>query len=66
MSPERVRIVTAPTRAGLVYRLKEGETLDEMAACDTGDSTVGDGQAWQPAIFVRGGLSGFYGIAVEK
>ena len=66
MGSEGPRIVTAPTRAGLVYTLMEGETLEEMANCTTGDSEVGDGAAWEPEITVRSAPSGFYTIAVGK
>lgn len=66
LSPESVRLVTAPTRAGLVYQLKEGETLGEMFDCEDGDSKIGDGGAWQPTITVSGGNSGFYTISVGK
>ncbi len=59
-------LTTAPTRKGLVYRLKEGATLEEMAADADGDRTVGDGKAWQPNLTVKGGASGFYTITVEK
>ena len=64
--PSGPRIVTAPTRVGLVYTLREGETLESMAECTTGDSEVGDGQPWVPEISVRGGPSGFYSISVGK
>ena len=64
--PDGPRIVTAPTRVGLVYTLREGETLESMAECTTGDSEVGDGQPWVPEISVRGGPSGFYSISVGK
>ena len=66
LSSESVRLETAPTRAGLVYQLKEGATLDDMFDCDTGDSTVGDGTVWKPEITVKGGPSGFYSISVDK
>ena len=66
LSPESVRLVTAPTRAGLVYKLKEGATLREMAECDAGDWTVGDGGTWEPAVTVHGGESGFYSVFVGK
>ncbi|MBE6382645.1 MAG: hypothetical protein E7049_06500 [Lentisphaerae bacterium] len=66
LSPESVRLVTAPTRAGLVYQLKEGETLGEMFDCEDGDSKIGDGGAWEPSITVSGGESGFYTISVGK
>ncbi|MBQ2346047.1 MAG: hypothetical protein II391_01695, partial [Kiritimatiellae bacterium] len=66
LSPESVRLVTAPTRAGLVYQLKEGATLREMAECDAGDWTVGDGGTWEPAVTVHGGESGFYSVFVGK
>ena len=64
--PSGPRIVTAPTRVGLVYTLREGETLESMGECTTGDSEVGDGQPWVPEISVRGGPSGFYSISVGK
>ena len=66
LSPESVRLVTAPTRAGLVYQLKEGATLREMAECDAGDWTVGDGGTWEPEVTVHGGESGFYSVFVGK
>ena len=66
LSSESVRLVTAPTRAGLVYQLKEGETLGEMFDCEDGDSKIGDGSAWEPEITVRGGQSGFYSVSVGK
>ena len=59
-------LVTAPTRKGLVYRLKEGETLEAMEANTTGDSTIGDGEPWTPELKVKGGASGFYTIRVSK
>ena len=66
LSPESVRLVTAPTRAGLVYHLKEGETLGQMFDSEDGDSKIGDGGAWEPTITVSGGESGFYTISVGK
>lgn len=57
--------VLAPS-AGLVYQLKEGATLREMAECDAGDWTVGDGGTWEPAVTVHGGESGFYRVFVGK
>jgi autotransporter-associated beta strand protein len=66
LSSESVRLVTAPTRAGLLYQLKEGETLGEMFDCEEGDSKIGDGSAWEPEITVRGGQSGFYSVSVGK
>lgn len=66
LSPGSVRLVTAPTRTGLVYQLKEGETLGEMFDCEDGDSKIGDGGAWEPSITVSGGESGFYTISVGK
>ena len=66
LSSESVRLVTAPTRAGLVYQLKEGATLDEMFDCEDGDLKIGDGSAWKPEITVNGGPSGFYSISVDK
>ena len=56
-------ITTAPTRVGLFYQLREGETLDGMV---DGDSTVGDGEPWTPEIKVKGGKSAFYSIGVGK
>ena len=56
-------ITTAPTRVGLFYQLREGETLGGMI---DGDSKVGDGEAWTPEIKVKGGNSAFYSIGVGK
>ena len=56
-------ITTAPTRVGLFYQFREGETLDGMK---DGDSKVGDGEAWTPNITVKGGNSAFYSIGVGK
>ena len=56
-------ITTAPTRVGLLYQLREGETLGGMK---DGDSKVGDGQPWSPKITVKGGNSAFYSIGVGK
>ena len=55
------KLMTAPTRVGLFYQLREGETLDGMV---DGDSKVGDGKAWTPNITVKGGNSAFYSIGV--
>ena len=54
-------LTTAKTRDGLVYQLREGETLDGMK---DGTSKVGDGEAWTPEIKVKGGNSAFYSIGV--
>lgn len=62
-NPSKPSLVTAPTKPGLVYTLREGATLDAMK---DGDSTVGDGAAWTPAVTVKGGASGFYSIRVSK
>ncbi len=62
---ESPTITTAPTREGLVYRLMEGTTLDELAADADGDVTIGDGTAWTPNLTVNGGTSGFYSIRVS-
>ena len=56
-------ITTAPTRVGLFYQLREGETLGGMK---DGDSTVGDGHPWTPDIKVKDGNSAFYSIGVGK
>lgn len=56
-------ITTAPTRVGLFYQLREGETLEGMK---DGDSTVGNGEPWTPEIKVKGGNSAFYSIGVGK
>ena len=56
-------ITTAPTRVGLFYQLREGETLGGMI---DGDSKVGDGESWTPNITVKGGNSAFYSIGVGK
>ena len=61
--PSKPTLKTAPTKPGLVYTLREGATLDAMA---DGDTTVGDGQPWTPAVKVKGGASGFYTIRVSK
>ena len=65
-SPGKPLLTTAPTRKGLVYRLKEGETLEAMAADTAGATKVGDGNAWTPTLSVTGGTSGFYTIEVGK
>ena len=57
------KLKTAPTRVGLFYQLREGETLGGMK---DGDSEVGDGEAWTPNITVKGGNSAFYSIGVGK
>lgn len=57
------KLTTAPTRVGLFYRLREGATLGGMK---DGDSKVGDGEPWTPAITVNGGNSAFYSIGVGK
>ena len=57
------KLTTAKTRVGLLYQLREGETLDGMK---DGDSKVGDGQPWSPEIKVKGGNSAFYSIGVGK
>ncbi len=54
-------LTTAKTRDGLVYQLREGETLDGMK---DGTSKVGDGEPWTPEIKVKGGNSAFYSIGV--
>ncbi|MDO5320324.1 MAG: BACON domain-containing carbohydrate-binding protein, partial [bacterium] len=56
-------LTTPPTKPGLVYTLREGAQLTNMA---NGASTVGDGQPWTPKITVKGGKSGFYSIRVTK
>jgi len=56
-------LTTPNTRKGLVYKLREGTTLEGM---HDGDSKLGDGQPWTPSITVKGGTSGFYTISVEK
>ncbi len=61
--PSSPLLKTAPTREGLVYTLREGETLDAMQDGATKD---GDGSPWTPAITVKGGASGFYTIRVDK
>ena len=62
-NPSEPTLVTAPTKPGLVYTLREGATLDTMK---NGASRVGDGQPWMPTITVKGGASGFYAIRVSK
>lgn len=57
-------VITTPnTRAGLIYRLREGRSLDGMS---DGDRVIGDGKPWSPEITVKGGESGFYSIGVVK
>lgn len=58
-------IVTAPTRKGLKYMLKEGTTIEEMLSDTDGEVRVGDGDVWMPTITVKG-KSGFYSIKVFK
>jgi len=65
-SPSKPSLTTAPTREGLVYRLKEGATLEAMEANTTGDTKIGDGTSWTPMLSVTGGTSGFYTIQVTK
>ena len=65
-SPSKPSLTTAPTREGLVYRLKEGATLEAMAADTTGETKIGDGTSWTPTLSVMGGTSGFYTIQVTK
>ena len=65
-SPDSPSLTTAPTREGLVYRLKEGATLEAMAADTTGETKIGDGTSWTPTLSVTGGASGFYTIQVTK
>ena len=57
------KLTTVPTRTGLFYQLREGETLGGMK---DGDSTIGDGKPWSPEITVKGGNSAFYSIGVGK
>ena len=66
-SPGAPSFTTAPTREGLVYRLKEGATLEAMMAADTSGATkIGDGNPWTPTLSVTGGSSGFYTVQVTK
>ena len=65
-SPDAPSLTTAPTREGLIYRLKEGATLEAMAADTAGDTKIGDGTSWTPTLSVTGGTSGFYTIQVTK
>ena len=65
-SPSKPSLTTAPTREGLVYRLKEGATLEAMEANTTGETKIGDGTSWTPTLSVTGGASGFYTIQVTK
>lgn len=57
------RLITAPTRKGLTYTLFEGRKLESLSK---GDSKVGDGDPWKPAITVSGGDAAFYSIDVSK
>ena len=63
LSADNPKITTAPTKPGLTYTLREGETLGGMK---DGDSKVGDGHPWTPEITVKGGNSAFYSIGVGK
>ena len=63
LTPETPSITTAETRAGLTYTFYEGTTLQNMTQKAT---KVGDGNAWTPAITVKGGSSGFYSVHVTK
>jgi len=65
-SPSKPSLTTAPTRKGLVYRLKEGATLEAMSADTAGATKIGDGTSWTPNLSVTGGTSGFYTIQVTK
>lgn len=61
--PSAPSLTTAPTVPGLLYTLREGQTLDALAE---GVPAVGNGQPWTPAVTVKGGASGFYTIRVSK
>ncbi len=63
VSASEPTLTTAPTKPGLTYTLREGATLDAMK---DGASVLGDGNAWTPAITVKGGKSGFYTIRVSQ
>jgi uncharacterized repeat protein (TIGR02543 family) len=63
LTPGDPSIKTAETRAGLTYTFYEGATLEGMTPKAT---KVGDGNAWTPAITVKGGTSGFYSVHVSK
>ena len=63
LSAANPKLITAPTRKGLFYQLREGVTLGGMK---DGDSTIGDGEPWTPEITVKGGNSAFYSIGVGK
>ena len=56
-------MITPNTRAGLIYRLREGRSLDGMS---DGDRVIGNGRPWSPEITVKGGESAFYSIGVVK
>lgn len=53
------------TREGLQYMFREGETIEHMKADDPLEH-VGDGKPWKPALNVKGGASGFYGVEIGK
>lgn len=63
LTPENPSITTAKTRAGLTYTFYEGTMLEGMTPKA---AKVGDGNAWTPAITVKGGASGFYSVHVSK
>ena len=49
-----------------VYCLKEGATLEAMAANTTGATKIGDGTSWTPTLSGIGGVSGSCTIQVTK
>lgn len=60
---DNVMLKTVPTRPGLTYVLREGNSLAGMAV---GESVIGDGTPWVPKISIKGGKAGFYSILVTK
>lgn len=59
----RPSFTTAPTRVGLFYQFREGETLGGMKY---GDSKVGDDEPWSSKITMKGGISASYSTGVSK
>ena len=64
-------IKTARTKPGLTYDFHESVSLEALLnAIESNsvpaDTKLGDGEAWEPAISVKGGERGFYTIRVKK
>ena len=64
ISPTDPSITTANTRPGLKYTFVEGRTVEELAP--TEQYKWGDNTPFKPTPSIKGGISGFYTIKVEK